>query len=100
MTCQVILEFRLHEDWIEKLRTWMRKILPDTRGYDDCVTIHLLQNQDEPMAIAVIEHWESRQIYEKYLAWRTDMGIVDELVAMMAGEPSFRFFDFFGVEGR
>lgn len=97
MTCQVLLEFSVKDDAIEALRTWLRRILPDTRGFDGCVSIAVTQNQDEPTAITVVEQWVSRQHYEKYLQWRTDNGDLEELVGMMAGEPKFRFFDYFGV---
>lgn len=97
MTCQVILEFRVKQDCIEKLRSWMQKILPGTRGFDGCNTIYLIQNQDTPTGIMVVEQWVSRQHYEKYLQWRIETGIMAELTGMMDGEPSIRFFDYFGV---
>jgi quinol monooxygenase YgiN len=97
MTCQVILEFYVKDHAIEDLRAWLQRILPDTRGFEGCVNIAVTQNQDDPTAIAVVEQWVTRQHYEKYLQWRTDTGSLGELVAMMSGEPTFRFFDYFGV---
>lgn len=97
MTCQVILDVRVKEGSLEDLRSWMHRILSETRGYDGCNNLYIVQNQDDPLALAVIEQWETRPKYEKYLAWRTETGVVDELVAMLDGEPTFRFFDYFGV---
>ena len=97
MTCQVILDIRVKEKSLEDLRSWMHRTLPETRGYDGCNNLYIVQNQDDPLALAVIEQWETRQKYEKYLTWRTETGVVDELVAMLDGEPTFRFFDYFGV---
>ena len=97
MACQVLLEIRIKKDCVEKLRSWMRTILPDTRGFDGCITLYLVQNQDEPTNFVVVEQWESRAHYEKYLKWRTDTGILAELVGMLDGEPSFKFCNFFGV---
>ena len=97
MTCQVILDFRAREDSIEDLRSYLHKILPETRGYDGCNNLYLIQNQDDPMALVVIEQWDTRPKYEKYLAWRTETGVVDELITFLDGEPTFRFFDYFGV---
>ncbi len=74
MTCQVILEFRIKQDYMEKFQPWVREILPDTRGYDGCVSISVTQNQDDTAAIAIVEQWNTRQHYEKYLQWRTDTG--------------------------
>ena len=48
MTCQVILEFKAKKDAIEGIRSFLREILPDTRGYDGCVGLNITQNQDDP----------------------------------------------------
>lgn len=98
MTCQVIFEFRVKEACIEKLARWLREILPDTRGYEGCLTLSVTQNQDEPTSFAVIEQWETRAQYEKYLQWRTESGVLGAMTDMMEGEPSFRFFDYLHVE--
>ena len=97
MACQVILEFQVKDDCIEKLRSWLKEVLPDTRGYEGCISISVIQNQDSPTSIAVVEQWESREHYENYLQWRSETGILNAMVDMMVGEPSFRFFDYFRV---
>jgi len=97
MTCQVILEFKVKQDSIESMRSYLREILPDTRAYDGCVSLNIIRNQDDPAAFAVIEQWDTRNQYEKYLQWRVDTGVLDKLGEMMEGEPSLRFFSYFGL---
>lgn len=97
MTCYVTLEFKVKNESAEELPIFLRKILPDTRGYDGCVSINVVQNQDEPTEFAVLEQWNTRQHYEDYLNWRTETGVLDELLIMVEGEPSIRFFDYLGV---
>lgn len=97
MSCQVILTFNAKPDCIDKARAWLKNVLPDTRAFDGCVTLHVVQNQDDPTEIAIVEQWDSRQHYEKYLAWRTESGVMDEFRAMMAADPDIRFFDYFRV---
>jgi quinol monooxygenase YgiN len=97
MTTQVILEFRAKSDCIERARSFLKRVLPDTRGYDGCVTLHVVQNQDDPAGIMIVEQWETRGHYEHYLAWRTASGVMDEFGAMMDGPPTIRFFDYFRV---
>ena len=97
MTCQVILELKAKPHCIEDVRTWLRGVLPDTRGFDGCVTLHVVQNQDDPTVIVIVEQWVTRQHYEKYLAWRTARGDMVAFGAMMEGEPKIRFFDYFRV---
>ena len=97
MTCQVILEFKAKQDSIEGIRSFLREILPDTRGHDGCVSLNITQNQDDPTVFVVVEQWDARAKYEAYLQWRVDSGVMDKLTDMMDGEPSIRFFNYFGV---
>lgn len=97
MTCQVILEFKAKKNSIEGIRSFLREILPDTRGYDGCVGLSITQNQDDLTAFAVVEQWDTRKKYEAYLQWRIDSGVMNKLAEMMDGEPSIRFFNYFGV---
>jgi quinol monooxygenase YgiN len=97
MSCQVILEFSAKPDCVDKVRAWLKGVLPDTRSFPGCVTLHVIQNQEDPTGIMIVEQWDSRQDYEKYLAWRTERGDMVEFGAMMAGPPNIRFFDYFRV---
>ena len=97
MTCQVIFDFKLKKDVVETFRTYMKEILPDSRGYAGCVSIDLIQNQEDPTSFAVIEQWNSRQDYESYLQWRTETGVMEGLAGMMDAEPRIRFFNYCGI---
>ena len=39
------------------------------------------------------ERWETRENYEKYLVWRTETGMIANLMEAIQGEPSIRYFD-------
>lgn len=97
MTTQVIFEFTAKKDCVEKVQRWLKEVLPDTRGFDGCVTLHVVQNQDDPTAIMIIEQWETRAHYERYLAWRGERGDMEVFGSMMVGPPNIRFFDYFRV---
>jgi quinol monooxygenase YgiN len=97
MTCQVILEIKVKPESIDATRKWFRSVLPDTRAYDGFVTLHMAQNQDNPAELMIVEQWDTRAAYEKYLAWRGERGDMNALGAMLAGEPRIRFFNYFGV---
>ena len=55
MSCQVILEFQAKPDCVEKVRGFLKGALPDTRAFDGCMTLHVVQNQDDPTGIVIIE---------------------------------------------
>lgn len=97
MACQVILELRTKEDCADKARSWFKSVLPDTREFDGCIGLYLVKNQDDPLNFVIIEQWDTRAQYEKYLAWRTERGDIDALVDMIDGEPSIRFFDYLQI---
>ena len=75
----------------------MREILADTRAFDGCEGISVHRNQDDEAGILLIEHWDTRPQYEKYLKWREDNGTLAKIVALLEGAPSVRFFGNTGV---
>ena len=76
------------------IRRWMH---PRTRAFDGCQTLYCIQNQEDPEVVLIVEQWDSRQHYERYLAWRAERGDMEVFGAMMAGPPNIRFFDYFRV---
>ncbi len=97
MSVQAILELKAKPDCVEKTRVWFREVLPDTRAFEGFVTLHMIQNQDDPTELLVIEQWDSRAAYEKYVAWRQERGDLNALAELVAAEPVVRVFDYFGV---
>jgi quinol monooxygenase YgiN len=71
--CQPILDF-------------LTEILPDTRSFDGC--------QDR---MVFIEYWDSAEHYQRYLNWRTETGVLDRLVEMLAAPPVIRIAQDSGV---
>lgn len=43
--------------------------------------------------MVVVEVWDSREQYEKYLAWQRERGVSDRLKQALAEPPSIRHFD-------
>ena len=97
MTCQVILEFKAKIDEIDNIQNFLCEILPDTRSYDGCAGLNIIQNMDDPTDFVIVEQWDTRPHYETYLQWRTDTGVLGNLAEKLDGEPSIRFFSCFGV---
>jgi quinol monooxygenase YgiN len=93
MSDYVVVELRAKPDNVQDVKDLLAKALPDTRSYDGFEDITIHQDKDEPTSFMFYERWASRAKYEAYLAWRTETGVLDELVAMLDGAPSFRYFD-------
>ena len=81
----------------DDVTNFLRDELHATRGFDGCNGLTFHRNQDDPNTMVAVEDWDSRQHYEKYLAWRTERGDLDKLVGWILGDPSIRYFDNVGV---
>ena len=89
----VVLEVKAKAGTGNDLIATLKELFPDTRAYDGNIDIIAIQNQDDPDSIIAYERWETREKYEKYLAWRTETGAIEALVNATVGEPSIRYFD-------
>jgi quinol monooxygenase YgiN len=97
MTVQAIMELNIKEGRYDDFLDFMTKILPGTRAYKGCVSIEFVRNQDNASHILVLEKWNSREDYEKYLTWRMKSGTASQIGKMIAGEPKLQFFDQAGL---
>lgn len=75
----------------------MGSILADTRAYDGCEGITVQRNMEDSANVLLIEQWESRAHYDKYLAWREETGVLGKIVALLEGPPNIRYYTDVGV---
>ena len=97
MSVLVLLEMKMKPENVDDLTDFLKSELHATRGFDGCNGLTFHRNQDDPNTMIAVEDWDSRQQYEKYLAWRTDRGDFEKLTGWMEGDPSIRFFDNVGI---
>ena len=93
MAVTVLLEIQAKPEHVDEIKSTFKEILPDTRAYEGCLGVDVISNQDESTNIVLVEKWETRQHYEKYLGWRQETGFVDRLVALLSAPPSIRYYD-------
>jgi quinol monooxygenase YgiN len=93
MAVTIILEVQAKKGTGNDLLATMKAVLPDTRSFDGCISLNAYQNQDDGDVIVLIENFESKAHYEKYLAWREETGVLQQLGDALEGPPSIRFFD-------
>ena len=93
MSVLVLLEAQVKSEDVSDMKSYLAEILPDTRAYDGCQRIDVYFNTEDTGNMVLVEHWDSRAHYEKYLAWRTETGVLDKMGAMFAGPPSIRYFE-------
>ena len=93
MTIHVVMNFTLSATKIDAFKDLLRRHLPDARTFDGCESAAVIANQDDDANIVILEIWASRSHFEKYIAWRTDTGVLGELVACCVDGPVMNVFD-------
>ena len=93
MAARVILEVKAKPGTGDELIAFFRSVLPETRAYEGCTSVETLRNSDDADNVVVVEVWETREQYEKYLAWQRERGTSARLMEALAEPPIIRHFD-------
>ncbi|QKT08471.1 antibiotic biosynthesis monooxygenase [Gordonia sp. X0973] len=97
MGVQVAIDLPAKKGKFDELREWMVNHIAGTRNFNGNMVVESWRNQDKPDSIFLLEKWESRADFEKYLQWREETGVITELLELLDGEPAFHYFDPLGV---
>ena len=92
MSVIVTLEAEVKEGCREDLVTMLREFLPETLLYKGFIDISI-NFQRESNRVLFFEEWESVEVYEAYLAWRGETGVMDRLGSVFVSAPTIRYFD-------
>lgn len=87
----VQVEAIVQPEQLENFIAMCRKGFADTRSFDGCNEISGYLCEDGKTFLA-IERWDSKEHYERYLAWRTETGVMDALGNLLEAPLKIRFF--------
>ena len=93
MSVSVLLEGVLKEGLVDEFVEICKGAYPVTRANDGCKGINLTLNVDNARNFVMTETWDSKEHYEKYLAFRTEDGTVGAITSMCETGPDIRIFD-------
>ncbi len=93
MSVTVMLEVKAKPDSIDALRQGLAALLPGTRAFEGCQGLTTYQDLEDGQTLVAVEHWDSKEHYERYLAWRTETGAMAQLVSLLEGPPNIRYFE-------
>ena len=93
MSVMVLLEMQVKPEAVNELKALFKQLMPDTRAYAGCQGIDIYGNLDDGGNLVFYERWESRDHYQRYLAWRTETGVFNQLSAKLTGPPKIRHYD-------
>lgn len=94
MSVKVILELNLKPEVVEAVKDGFAATLVDTRKFEGCEEISIIQSEDDPNKLLILEQWETRANYEAYLKWRTERGDMDNLNAISTKPFQVSYFRF------
>ena len=75
----------------------LKGALPDTRSFDGCYSVNVLSDQSNPNKVLFYAAWESKAHYDKYLAWRTQQGMLVKLKEYLTGDPVWGYWNLVSV---
>jgi quinol monooxygenase YgiN len=68
-------------------------ILPDTRAFDGCLRVDVVQDQAEKGHVILIEEWEAPEKHHAYMAWRKESGTSAGMRDALASPPAISYLD-------
>jgi quinol monooxygenase YgiN len=92
MTAYIVLEIETKEECLGDMKKMLTTNLPQALAFDGCISVDLVENDEDPCNLVFFEKWKSRAHYEKYFEWRSNTGVLEAFSAMLKKPPSFRFF--------
>ena len=94
MSVKVILELHVQPEFVEQVKAGFREFLVDTRAREGCEEVAVLQSQNDPDILVVLQQWATRSAYESYLTWRTDRGDIANIATFSSAPHSVSFYDY------
>jgi quinol monooxygenase YgiN len=83
-----ILELRLKPDAVDEGLDVIHRILVETRAFDGCLGVTVIQDNADPGHLIAIEEWESLEKDSAYREWRAGDGAMADLPGLLAGAPN------------
>ena len=77
------------KDLLEAFKT----ALTDTRAYPGCISVATYTSATNPDDIVLIEEWDTKDSQIKYMQWRSDTGMSEQLGPLLAGPLKEEWLD-------
>lgn len=88
MASTAILDLRFKPESLDEAHQVINRILTETRAFDGCLGVTVIEDKDDPAHLVAVEEWESLEKDAAYRAWRAGDGAMTDLPALLAGAPS------------
>ena len=92
MPVTVLLLAQAKPEKVGNLKSYIAKCLPETRLYEGCINIDIYEDIDNQGSLVFYENWESVNMYETYLEYRTTQGVMEEIGSMLINPPEITYY--------
>lgn len=94
MPITVLARLQARPDQVDALLALLAQHLPDTRAFQGCSRLEVVQDIDDPTVVTLIEEWDARSDHEAYMAWRGEQGVLrTEMGPLLAAAPLVTYHD-------
>jgi quinol monooxygenase YgiN len=92
MSTRVQISATVNRDKLAELMPFLEKNLPNVRGFDGCLRVGVLLNENTG-AMVLDEEWLSVEQHRNYLAFIEGNGVLGQLASHFDGPPNIQYFD-------
>ena len=93
MSVSVLLSGKLKNGLVDQFTEICTEAFQVTRAFDGCQNINLTLHVEDANKFVLTEVWDSKEHYEKYLAFRTEDGTIAAVTDMCVDGPNIDIFD-------
>ncbi|WP_213815530.1 putative quinol monooxygenase [Glaciihabitans sp. dw_435] len=88
MTITALLDLTLTPESLEEAPAIIDQVLTQTRAFEGCLGLEVLQDETDPTRVMVIERWDSPESDAAYRAWRATPEGTSSLGSILAAAPT------------
>ena len=92
MSVLAMMTVKVKSEYKADFENWFKEETKHTRGFEGCNSVTIHRDQTNPNHMLFLGDWDSRQHHENYLAWRSERGDMEKLMAWFE-EPAAFYFD-------
>lgn len=89
----VKFELNVQENKVKDLVNFLVRILPGTRDFAGNEGAKVSCSFEDKTKFILIEYWQSKEDFDEYLNWRTEIGDFEKLGAMLSNDPDIQSFE-------
>jgi heme oxygenase (mycobilin-producing) len=88
MAVTSLLEVNLKPDSLDEGMSVLHDVLAETRAFDGCLGVTVIQDSTDPTRLVAVEQWESLEKDAAYREWRAGEGAATALAPLLTGPPA------------